>query len=201
MRTFSRLVFTAVLAAGLIAPASADTAIDRMLAGESAIQGEQLEKALEAASLHPFGSKLNPVRAHMHSGQRAYLARLRCEDGTALQFRRRGNAGSGPYGNIIDKYQLRCGSDNSTLNEVYMDMYHKGHVENAPVPGYTIIAVKAGEAADAAPQRETTSAPMPNAAAEPAPQLKPAPLPQSVPATQVPAIPVSEPAADPADAT
>jgi len=186
MREFSKLMIAAALAAGVTAPAYATSPLEKMLAGESALQGEQLEKAIEAASVHPFGSKLNPVRAHQANGQRAYLARLRCDDGTALQFRRRGNVGRGPYMNIVDRYQVRCGKDNATLNEIYMDLYHKGYVENASVPGYSIVVANTDEVDKPAPKPE----PLPT----------PQPVPQTVP-IPAPVNPASGQQANPADAT
>lgn len=138
MGSFVKLAFV-VAAAAISAPAAADSALSRMLKGESAIQGKKLEKALKKAEKYPLGSNENPVRAHMPPGQRAYLKRLRCEDGTPLQFRRQGNVGPGPYQNIVDKYQVRCGTDDSTAAFIYMDMYHKGYVEQRPVPGYSIV--------------------------------------------------------------
>jgi len=86
----------------------------------------------------PLGARGNPVRAAGPSGERAYLARLRCPDGQAPAFERVGSYGRGPHGNIIDGYEVRCGErGDSTL--VFIDMYHEGYVERRAIPGYTIV--------------------------------------------------------------
>ena len=46
-----------------------------------------------------------------------------------------GKFGLGPYGNIIDGYEVVSGN-NRTM--VFMDMYHPGFIETNPVPGFTI---------------------------------------------------------------
>ncbi len=88
----------------------------------------------------PLGSEANPVRANMPVGQRAYLDRLRCSDGSAPDYERVGNYGSGPYGSIIDGYQVDCGDSAPGEVLIFMDMYHR-HVENEAVPGFTITPV------------------------------------------------------------
>lgn len=109
----------------------------RMGAGESQMQGAELERAIAAAAAHPLGSRDNPVRASTPSGQRAYLARLRCAEGGAPRFERSGNLGPGIYGNIVDAYQVTCRGAEAVT--VVMDMYHRGHVEDRPVPGFEIV--------------------------------------------------------------
>jgi len=86
-----------------------------------------------------LGSKQNPVRAFMPSGEREYLTRLRCPNCEEPKYERLGSFGDGPYGNILDGYQLTCENE-SNKNVVYMDMYHREYRELAPVPGYTILA-------------------------------------------------------------
>jgi hypothetical protein len=115
-----------------------DSALERMLSGESALQGAELERALAEADHHPLGSMQNPVRASMPPGERAYLDRLRCPDGRAPRYERQGSGGDSPYGNIIDYYAVQCAGAEPV--SVIMDMYHRGHVETRPVPGFTIVA-------------------------------------------------------------
>jgi hypothetical protein len=103
--------------------------------GGNGLKGKKLGTAIEKASLEPLGSAKNPVRADGPGGERGYLARLRCADGTAPAFERRGNVGPGIYGYIVDLYAVRCGD---TESEVRMDMYHR-HVEAQAVPGFTIV--------------------------------------------------------------
>ncbi len=89
-------------------------------------------------SSQPLGSPENPVRATGPMGQRSYLARLRCSDGSPPDFERGGSVGAGPYGSIMDVYSLRCASGQPGSASVYMDLYHR-HVENRPVPGFSIV--------------------------------------------------------------
>ena len=120
-------------------PDEVGDALELMMAGESQVRGAELQRRIEAASAHPLGSQQNPVRAAMPPGQRAYLQRLRCSDGRAPAFSRIGNFGAGVYGNIIDGYRVRCSGAAPAETVVYMDMYHRGHVEERPVSGFTIL--------------------------------------------------------------
>ena len=136
-------IITIAFAASLLAGCAATTTsggggpvLQRMLAGQSQTQGAQLDAALADASEHPLGSDQNPVRASRPEGQRAYLDRLRCADGSAPAYSRVGNFGVGAYGNIVDGYEVTCAGDEPKT--VVMDMYHAGDVENRPVPGFTI---------------------------------------------------------------
>ena len=131
-----------MLASLVLAGACATTPepdLERALAGESQVSGSALDRRIAAAERHPLGSRNNPVRAEMPPGQHAYLRRLRCADGRAPAFSRSGNVGIGVYGNIIDAYRVNCGEARPGQVDVYMDMYHRGHVENRPVPGFTIV--------------------------------------------------------------
>ncbi len=120
-------------------PASAQDPLAAMMARESELQGKQLEEAIEKAFEHPFGSAKNPVRASTPWGQRAYLDRLRCANGTAPSYIRGGSVGESPYGNIMDVYNVYCGASAPRKVQIYMDMYHKGHVEPASVQGFTVL--------------------------------------------------------------
>jgi hypothetical protein len=83
----------------------------------------------------PLGDKGNPVRVSMPPGQHAYLSRLMCPSGGAPTFGRVGSFGVGPYGTIVDGYDVDC---TGSKRLVYMDMYHPGYVERRAVPGFTI---------------------------------------------------------------
>jgi len=141
----NRLARGAMLAALVLCAAAPGTAaagdpIADMLAGKSATKGKKLDKAIEKAEAHPLGSQENPVRVEMPQGQFAYLSTLRCADGQPPQFNRIGNYGIGVFGNIIDGYDVRCEGSEPAKTTVFMDMYHAGHVETRPVPGFTIGA-------------------------------------------------------------
>lgn len=131
------------LAAALALAGCATTAResdDSLLGDMFAPVSEEKVRAIEAAAAaagHPLGSEKNPVRANMPPGQRAYLERLRCSDGNAPAFERRGSVGTGPYGKIMDVYELKCLTGQPATASIYMDMYHD-HVEDRPVPGFTI---------------------------------------------------------------
>ena len=84
----------------------------------------------------PLGADTNPVRCDMPRGERAYLQRLRDADGKPPRFHRVGSFGAGPYGNILDGYEVTAGTN--TLM-VFMDMYHPGFVETNAIPGFTIL--------------------------------------------------------------
>lgn len=109
---------------------------DMMLELGGGLKGEALAQAIEKAEAHPLGSEQNPVRENQPQGQRAYLSRLRCEDGSAPSFDRAGNVGEGVFGFIVDLYKVTC-TGKATV-EVYIDMYHDGP-ENRAVPGFTIV--------------------------------------------------------------
>lgn len=120
-----------------------DLALLRMLSGESMVQGAELDKRLADAAAYPLGSKENPVRAQGPAGQRAYLSRLRCADLKPPAFNRAGSAGMSPYGNIVDVYVVTCAGSEPARSEIYIDMYHSGHVEERAVPGYGIVGGRA----------------------------------------------------------
>ena len=85
-----------------------------------------------------LGTKGNPVKCDRPSGQREYIMRLRCPGGDEPEFRRIGSYGFGPYGHMLDGYELTCKKDN-LKSFIYMDMYHEGHRETNPVPGFTVL--------------------------------------------------------------
>lgn len=86
----------------------------------------------------PLGSAQNPVRAYMPPGQRAHLSRLRCANGQRPSFERMSSAGDSPYGSIMDVYRVECVASSPASSDIYIDMYHAGHVEAAAVPGFSI---------------------------------------------------------------
>ena len=123
---------------------SADRGLDAMLEGRSPMSKSALKKAIAKAEQEPLGSRGNPVRVEMPEGQRAYLASLRCADGTRPRYERAGNVGLGVYQSIIDLYQADCGDAAPGKVEIYMNMYRPGHVETRPVPGFSVAASDVG---------------------------------------------------------
>ncbi len=114
-----------------------DAAVRSSVAGQSAMNGPALDRAIATANAHPLGSPQNPVRAGGPSGQQSYLLSLRCPDGRTPAHDRRGNVGIGVFGNVVDEYSVTCMG--SAPVSVRMDMYHRGYVETRPVPGFTMI--------------------------------------------------------------
>ena len=92
---------------------------------------------IAVADRHPLGSWRNPVRACRPAGQRAYLDRLRCADGTAPRHRRLGSIrAAGVFGRMVDLYAVACpGADPA---ELFLDLYHERR-EDRPVPGFSIV--------------------------------------------------------------
>ena len=110
--------------------------------GMKPLSGKKLAKVIAKAELSPLGSKANPVRENMPAGQLAYLARLRCADGSTPAYVRQGNIGPGIYRSIVDHYRVTCAG--AAPVDVYMDMYHDGP-ELRPIPGFTIAPLAAGD--------------------------------------------------------
>jgi len=139
-RVFGSFAIVAMLVGmPAVAQKTTDMAATMRSLGGPGLTGDALVAAIEKASASPLGSKDNPVRAEGPSGQRAYLERLRCDEGKKPTYYRAGNVGDGVYGYIVDAYQVKCPG----LSEVtiYMDMYHVW-VEGAAVPGFTILPAK-----------------------------------------------------------
>jgi len=86
-----------------------------------------------------LGDEANPVKADMPQGERAYLARLRCDDGQAPAFVRMGSFGVQHSSHVIDGYEVTCAGGQPARTVVFMDMYHPGHVETQPVAGFTLL--------------------------------------------------------------
>jgi len=91
----------------------------------------------EAIYKHPLGSFENPIRVYSPVGQRNYLSRLVCTNGNhPINFERGGSVGIGPYGNMLDVYNVKCGEKETEKFNVYMDMYHKDNIETRPAEGF-----------------------------------------------------------------
>jgi len=100
---------------------------------------DDLREALAAAEAYPLGTMANPVRVGGPEGERAYIARLRCGDGTPPQVGQRANAGVGAFGTIVDVYLLDCGRAAPGRFELVMDMYHEEHRESRAPAGFTLV--------------------------------------------------------------
>jgi hypothetical protein len=131
----------AVFAAGVLMLAGCASSPDSGL--EDMLMGQAPRKNLTAAELakiasYPLGSSKNPVKVQGVEGEYVYLARLRCPENKPPVVEREGSAADpSPYGSIMDIYEAAC--DASKLI-IFVDMYHPGYVEQAAVPGFTIVA-------------------------------------------------------------
>lgn len=96
---------------------------------------EEEAQLIAAAATHPLGSLANPIRVAGPQGERAYLARLRCADGTPVRIGARREAGVGPYGSVDGAYEIGCAAGASLL---VFDMYHEEHVETGAPAGFTL---------------------------------------------------------------
>jgi len=96
---------------------------------------QEMARLIQAASTYPLGTIENPVRVGGPEGERAYLARLSCADGTPLRVGTRGDAGQGGFGSVAAAYAVACGG---TTRRIVFDMYHEGHVENGAPAGFII---------------------------------------------------------------
>ena len=117
------------------------SATDMLLAmqrGISPLAADELARRIAWAARHPLGSELNPVRAEMPEGERAYIGRLRCADGRPPALGERRNVGHGIYVAVVDVYPLDCGDAAPGRVDLHMDMYHAGHVETEAPPGFTL---------------------------------------------------------------
>ena len=101
--------------AGMAALLLASPALAQPKAGERTMTPEQLldqlgvgvsdaelARAVAAASAFPLGTAANPIRVGGPEGERAYIARLRCADGSPPRVGQRGSAGVGAFGTIVD---------------------------------------------------------------------------------------------------
>lgn len=103
------------------------------------VDQDDLREALAAAAAHPLGTMENPVRVGGPHGERAYIARLRCADGSAPQVGPRSNAGVGAFGTVVDLYPLDCGTAAPGRFSLVMDMYHSEHDEHRAPAGFAIV--------------------------------------------------------------
>ena len=102
------------------------------------VSDAEIERAVAAASAHPLGTLENPVRVGGPNGERAYIARLRCADGSRPRIGQRGSAGVGAFGSIVDIYPLDCGAAAPGKVGLVMDMYHEEHREERAPAGFAI---------------------------------------------------------------
>jgi hypothetical protein len=126
----------------LAAPASAQRLGARTATPESMVAQmspaspeEEMRALVAAADAHPLGTVENPVRVGGPEGERAYLARLRCADGSPPRVGARREAGAGAFGSVVGAYEVFCGA---AAGRIVFDMYHEEHVETRAPAGFTL---------------------------------------------------------------
>lgn len=140
-----RLLPIMAAAALLAAPAAAQdlgarTASPQQTLGEmgSADPEAEIEAIAAAAAAHPLGSLDNPVRVGGPEGALAYIARLRCSDGSRPASGPHGRGGVGAYGTVTERYSLDCGRAAPGRVELVVDHYHEEHKETRAPAGFAI---------------------------------------------------------------
>ena len=97
---------------------------------------EELERTIAAAAAHQLGTAANPVRAAGPEGAHAYLARLRCADGSSPTIGIPKEGGVGTYGTVLKLYQLDCGRAAPGKVDLLVDLYHAEHAETRAPAGF-----------------------------------------------------------------
>lgn len=131
--------FAAILTLSAM-PASAQRATPRQMLEEMgrAPSRQEVARAVDRARERPLGTAANPVRVSGPGGERAYIDRLRCADGSAPRVGQRYNDGVGAFGTIVDVYPLDCGDAGPGRFNLVMDMYHDDHEEMEAPAGFTL---------------------------------------------------------------
>jgi len=138
--------FAALIAAALLASAQTPmppigqrtAAPQQMLQGLAAGLSEE-EAAIAAAQSRPLGTMENPVRVGGPEGEQAYLARLRCGDGSTPSIGQPEAMGAGAFGSLVDGYPLDCGQAAPGRFTLVMDKYHDEHREDRAPAGFNIL--------------------------------------------------------------
>jgi hypothetical protein len=135
------LLLVALAAAAAAAPGGkvgARTVAPEALLAEVGDADAEFERAIAEAAAHPLGSLANPVRVGGPEGAHAYLARLRCGDGSAPRIGSSRPGGVGAFGTIVELYPLDCGAAAPGRIELIADLYHEEHREDRAPAGFRI---------------------------------------------------------------
>ena len=141
MRLFPILAVAALAAAPAAAQKlGARTASPEQLLGQMAPTDPEaeMEELAAAAAAHPLGTLANPVRVGGPQGARAYIARLRCADGSRPQMGPHSTGAAGAYGTVTEVYALDCGAAAPGRVSLVVDLYHEEHAEAAAAAGFAI---------------------------------------------------------------
>lgn len=140
-----KLVLAPALALFAATPALAEKPGDRtaspsQLLGQAAAADPiaEVEQIAAAAAAHPLGSLANPVRVGGPEGAQAYVARLRCGDGSRPQRGAVRPGDVGAYGSVTQLYPIDCGAAAPGHVDLFLDLYHEEHVEDGAPQGFRI---------------------------------------------------------------
>ena len=95
---------------------------------------DEMRRLIAQAEAHPLGTAENPVRVAGPDGERAYLARLRCADGSPVRIGARRSAGVGAFGSVVAAYEVVC---SGRPEQIVFDMYQEEYVETRAPAGCT----------------------------------------------------------------
>ena len=137
MRTIFGAALAFVVAGGAFAQ---DASLPLDLFSGGRVNGAELTARIAKAAQAPLGSRENPVRVSMPEGERGYLKRLHCSNGSAPGFSRQGSFGPGPFGSILDGYDVICAKGEPKRSTIFLDMYHPEHDEMVAPPGFTLAS-------------------------------------------------------------
>ena len=145
MTSITRLAIAVALLGAFASPAAAKPPREQSPAPrellDSVGQGSsdaEIAAVAAAAAQFPLGTRENPVRVGGPEGERAYLGRLRCANGSTPKVGPRMEAGVGAYGSIVGAYALDCGAAAPGRTNLVMDRYHEDHVEAGAPAGFTL---------------------------------------------------------------
>jgi hypothetical protein len=116
-----------------------DAAADRLTAQLDFSPNAGEDPAIAAAAAFPLGSMENPIRVGGPEGARAYLARLRCADGSTPSLGERTERGVGAFGSVVAGYALGCAGSAPANRMLIVDIYHEEHREDRAPAGFTIL--------------------------------------------------------------
>lgn len=98
----------------------------------------EIAQELATAANYPVGSLQNPVRVVGPDGERAYLARLRCADGSLPRIGAQRPGGTDTFGNVADLAPADCGGVSPVHADIHVDIYQEEHVLEAAPAGFQL---------------------------------------------------------------
>ena len=99
----------------------------------------EMARLVAAASAYPLGSLQNPLRVGGPVGRRAYVARLRCANGSQPAVGPASAAGVGGFGSVVEGITLDCGVSAPGKVQLFLDLYHEEHQETRAPQGFILI--------------------------------------------------------------